>query len=96
MEQLYLARDDSVSGERAVVFYRWNGADEDPTPFLAIYKMTGANRNIRAARGDRFILSEDDSTIYAASFLGRKWDCGLDEMGVLDRFHRILTGWSTE
>jgi hypothetical protein len=79
-----------------VVFSRWNGQDEEPTPFMAIYKMTGANRTVRANRGDRFILSEDDSTIYAASFLDQDWDCGLDEVDVLNRFHRILTGWTTE
>lgn len=96
VDKITIARDDSVSGERAVVFYHWNGIDQEPTPFLAIYKMTGTNRTVRATRENRFILSEDESTIYAASFLGREWDCGLDEMDVMDRFHRILNGWSIE
>ncbi len=96
VDKITIARDDSVSGERAVVFYHWNGDKKEPTPFLAIYKMTGTNRTVRATRENRFILSEDESTIYAASFLGRKWDCGLEEMDVMDHFHRILSGWPVE
>jgi hypothetical protein len=79
-----------------VIFYHWNGTEEEPTPFLAIYKITGVNRTVRAGRSNRFILSEDESTIYAASLLDSKWNCGLDEMDVLNRFHRILSGWANE
>lgn len=96
VEQITLGRDDSVSGERAVVFYHWNGTQEEPTPFLVIYKLTGINRTIRAAQAGRFILSEDDSTIYAASLLASKWDCGLDETDVRDRFHRTASGWTND
>lgn len=94
--EITIGRDDSVTGERAVVFYFWNGAEEEPTPFLAVYQLSGVNRGIRASQGDRFVLSEDDSTIYAASFLDSKRDCGLEEMDVLARFHRILSGWAGE
>ncbi len=96
VDQITIGRNDSVSEERAVIFSHWNGTEEEPTPFLAIYKLTGVNRNIRAARGNRFILSEDDSTIYAATFYDSLWDCGLEENDVLDRFHRILSGWTNE
>lgn len=96
VDEITIGRDDSVAGERAVVFYHWNGVEEEPTPFLVIYKLTGINRTVRAARGDRFILSEDDSTIYAASFVPCKWNHGLDEMDVLNRFHRTVTSWSNE
>lgn len=95
--QITISRNDSVAnGERAVVFYHWNGVEEEPTPFMAIYQLSGINRTIRASYGGRFILSEDDSTIYAASLIDSKWDCGLEEMDVLDRFHRILSGWANE
>ena len=96
VEQITLKRDDSVSGERGVVFYHWNGQDQEPAPFMVIYKLTGGNRTIRAAQGGRFILAEDDSTIYAAALLASKWDCGLDETGVRDRFRRTSSGWSNE
>ena len=96
VDQITLGRDDSVSGERAVVFYHWNGPETEPSPFLVIYKLTGVNRTIRAAQAGRFILSEDDSTIYAASLLASKWDCGLDEAAVRDRFHRTASSWSND
>lgn len=94
--QITIDRSDNVSEERAVIFYHWNGVEEEPTPFMSIYKLSGVNRTVRAARGSRFILSEDDSTIYAASFLESKWNCGLEEVDVLNRFHRILSGWANE
>lgn len=96
INQITISRNDSVSGERAEVFYHWNGTQEEPTPFMAIYQLTGVNRTARAARNGRFILSEDDSTIYAAAFLDSKWDCGLEEADVLDRFNRIVTDWTNE
>lgn len=96
VNEVTVTLDTSVSGERAVIFQHWNGPDEEPTPFLAIYLLTGINRNIRAEQGDRFILSEDTSTIYAASFVPCKWNHGLDEMEVLNRFHRTVTSWANE
>ena len=85
---------------RGTAYHGWQVQKNDVTVAEtvedAIYKLTGVNRNIRAARGNRFILSEDDSTIYAATFYDSLWDCGLEENDVLDRFHRILSGWTNE
>ena len=94
--EITIERDDSVTGERGVVFYHWNGPEEEPSPFMVIYKLTGINRTLRATQGDRFILSEDDSTIYAANLIPCKWDHGLDETDVLNRFHRTITSWANE
>lgn len=91
---LTVHRGDSVPGQRAVVFSRKVG-QEDAQPFLSIYKFTGANRNLRAVSGGRFILAEDSSTVYAAAFLG-SWNCGLDENGLLDSFRLIVSSWSGE
>lgn len=95
-DQLTISRDDRTSGERAVIFSRWNGADTEPTPFLAIYKLTGVNRTTRATRGSRFILTEDASTIYAASFFESDWDCGLNEASLRDNFRLILKSWAND
>ena len=96
VNEVTVTLDNSVSGERAVVFQHWNGPEEEPTPFLAIYLLTGINRTNRAEQGDRFILSEDTSTIYAASLVPCKWNHGLDEMEVLNRFHRTVTSWAND
>ena len=66
-------------------------------PFLNIYKLTGTNSQQRAKLPGRFSLQPGDSdtdVIYAAMFEDGGWDCGLDEAGVIERFHRIPTDWA--
>ena len=93
--RLIITRNDSVSGQRAVNFSLWQGEDREPLPFLSIYKLTGASRSLRAASGSRFILAEDSSTIYAATFYST-WDCGLDQSGLLENFRLIVSSWSSD
>ncbi|MBE6972668.1 MAG: hypothetical protein E7440_02155 [Ruminococcaceae bacterium] len=91
--RLTIYRNDSVSGQRAVVFALWQGAEKEPLPFLSIYKLTGASRSTRADSGNRFILAEDSSAVYAATFYNT-WNCGLDENGLLENFRLIVSSWS--
>lgn len=92
-DKLVVYRNDSVSGQRAVIFARWQGEDKEPLPFLSIYKLTGASRSLRATSGNRFILAEDSSTIYAATFYNT-WDCGLDQNSLLENFRLMVRDWS--
>ncbi|MEG1240890.1 MAG: hypothetical protein RR949_03240 [Oscillospiraceae bacterium] len=89
-------RDISSTGERRMVFSRWNGPESEPTDFLTIYTLTGANRASRATIGNRQPLLEDASTIYACEFAKDGWNCGLDRDGLLERFSLIRNAWSTE
>lgn len=92
-----LSRDDSVVGERSVIFSLLpKGEGSDPVPFLAVYKLTGTNQVIRAQMGDRFTLLQEDDAIYAAEFFKESWDCGLDEDELAERFDLIRTEWSME
>lgn len=92
-DRLIIYRNDSVSGQRAVIFALWQGEGKEPLPFLSIYKLTGASRSMRATSGNRFILAEDSNTIYAATFYNT-WDCGLDQNGLLENFRLIVSSWS--
>jgi len=94
-ERLTIYRNDSVSGQRTVVFALWMGEDREPAPFLSIYKLTGANRSSRAVLAGRFILAEDASAgaIYSAAFFDG-WDCGLDQAGLLENFQLIISSWT--
>lgn len=95
--QLTLSRkDNTVNGERAVVFSHWLGEETEPTPFLTIYRLTGANRELRSRMGNRFPLVEQTDTIYAAEFHDNDWDCGLDKESLAAGFHLIRTAWSAE
>ena len=96
--KIILSRSDLSGGsERAVVFSYWEeGSLAEPVPFLVIYKLTGSNREMRAALTGRFrLMSEEeagDATIYAARLLTDGWDCGLDEEGVRENFALITSG----
>ena len=92
-DKLTIYRNDSVSGQRAVVFALWQGEDKEPLPFLSIYKLTGASRSLRATSANRFILAENSDTIYAATFYNT-WDCGLDQNDLLESFRLIVSNWS--
>lgn len=89
-------RDNTVNGERAVVFSHWPGEDSPSTPFLTIYKLTGANREIRSRMGNRFVLLTQPDAIYAAELLPCDWDCGLDEAALIESFRLMRIEWSGE
>ena len=95
--QITLSRDDSQSGrgERAVIFSRWSGdMEEEPEPFLRVYRLTGDNREDRLHLPGRTLLWEEDSVIYAAQLLSSSWDCGLDEESLRSSFSIIRKEWS--
>lgn len=87
---LTVRRDDSVSGERAVILSRLrsDGSLED---YVAIYAITGENRYERARLDNRFLLQEEGTTVYAAKILDGK----TDENTIRSRFHVIYTDWSS-
>jgi len=90
-------RSDSVSGERSVIF---SAADEDGNvlyDYLAVYTLSGVNREERAALTGRFVLRVEGSTIYAAQLLSDAPGYGaqLTEQNVKDRFHMIYSDWET-
>lgn len=87
---LTVRRDDSVSGERAVILSRLrsDGSLED---YVAVYAITGENRYERARLDNRFLLQEEGTTVYAAKILDGK----TDENTIRSRFHVIYTDWSS-
>lgn len=95
-DRITISRNDTLSGQREVVFSLWQGAGEDPIPFLSIYRLTGSNRTTRAGYEGRFILREEESVIYAAAFYDCGWDCGLDQTSLLEHFNTIQASWYSE
>ena len=94
--KISVARNDTLSGQRQVVFSYWKGPDENPEPFLSIYKLTGSNRTTRATDSGRFVLREEAEVIYAARLYDCSWNSGLDETALLDLFRTIQTNWSND
>ena len=95
-------REQTTVGERQVIFSYLSGelgedgVPEQPEPFLVLYKLTGTSRQTRASLGNRFILTIEESTIYAAEFLESSWDCGLDENTILDHFQLVTASYSND
>lgn len=102
LNNLTLKRNDSNKGatvERSISFYYQDPQTGEEVPFLNIYKNTGTNRESRATQGERFLLTSDAEATYSAELLtieGSSWSCGLDAKGVAERFHLIVTDWSTD
>ena len=87
----------TLSDESVVTFLIYRGEEESPTPFLRIATITGTNREIKAVRGGRFILSRQPNTIYTAEIMeaGQTWEYGLTPDEVRAAFSLIATEWTS-
>lgn len=90
-----IRREDSDTGERAVVFSRWNGTDKAVTDFLVIYSISGASRDELAARPGRLILYSGPEITYAAQLLLSKedWSLAPDDAQLRRSFGLIYSEW---
>lgn len=93
MDQLSLARRDitvSSTNERGVLFYYCD------TPFLAICKNTGTNREKNASANGRIVLARDSSAIYSLELFDSASGLILSAGDLSNQFHLITTDWSTD
>ena len=94
-DQITISRNDQVTGRREVVFSRWRGEDQEPRPFLSIYRMA-SSRSSGLEEDGWIVLREEENITYAARFHRGGWDSGLDEMDLLERFNTIQRSWYSE
>ena len=82
--------------EAAVTFYAREGREGTPEPVLRIAAITGAGRENRAVRGNRFNLIRKAETIYVAELLEANgfWELGITEDEVRSAFSLIPTEWA--
>lgn len=82
------------SGEAAVTFYIRGGTRGD-LPFLRISAITGSGREMRSVRGERFILSRQQETIYTGEWLegGSVGEFYLTDEQIRSAFSLILREW---
>lgn len=92
-DRIYITRSSSQD-EASVTFYTRREGNE-PAPFLRITAITGSNREIRAVRGSRFLLSRQPKTLYAAELLegNDSWQYGMTADEVRAAFSLIQTEW---
>ena len=94
-DQITISRNDQVTGRREVVFSHWRGGDQEPEPFLSIYRRA-SNRSSSAEEDGWTVLREEENVTYAARFREGGWNSGLDEMDLLERFNTIQRSWYSE
>lgn len=94
-DQITISRNDQVTGRREVVFSHWLGEEKEPAPFLSVYRMP-SNRSADLEEEGWIILREEENVTYAARFHEDGWNCGLDEMDLLERFDTIRRSWYNE
>lgn len=95
VNRVMVSRSQNGADEIAVTFYiRAEGAEE-AQGLLKIYTITGDSRDIKASRGDRFILGRQSETIYAAELLDANgsWSYGITEDELRGGFKLITTEW---
>ena len=94
--RIAVRREDGSTGERRIVFSTVGAQGERDRDFLIIYTLTGENRVERAASAGRFVLREEEETIYSAAILGGE-TAGLpiDQTLVRERFGVIYSEWIT-
>ena len=94
-EEIMVSRSIGAD-EAAVTFYAREGRDGTPEPVLRIAAITGAGRENRAVRGNRFNLIRKAETIYVAELLEANgfWELGITEDEVRSAFSLIPTEWT--
>lgn len=94
-DQITISRNDQVTGRREVVFSNWRGEEQEPEPFLSIYRVS-SSRSSDLEEAGWIVLCEEENVAYAARFHKSSWDCGLDELDLLERFNTIRRSWYSE
>lgn len=89
-DTLTVRRSDDISGERSVILSELNRSTGEITDKLIIYTLTGENRQERSHIAGRFVIREEETTIYAASIID-----GISEEEVKERFKLAYAEWST-
>ncbi|MCL2151715.1 MAG: VCBS repeat-containing protein [Oscillospiraceae bacterium] len=88
-------REDTVSGERTVVFSYIVSEDGPYRDFLKIHKLTGDMAEEQSTRPGRIVLTSEGAAIYAFELLAPQNSFGLtfDEELIKDNFRLMYSDW---
>ena len=86
----------SASGEVTITFYIQSADGRRGKPFLRIATLTGSNREVKATRGNRFLLSRQKSAVYTAELLDANdtWEYGVSADDIRAAFSLISAEWT--
>ena len=93
LNRIWITR--SVSLDEASVTFSLLDDGRAGAPFLRITAITGSNRETRAVRGNRFLLSRQAETIYTGELLeaNETWQHGMTADEVREAFSLVPAEW---
>ena len=96
-EKVSVRREDSVPGERTIIFSFFANPTGPHEDFLKIYKLSGENAEERARAGNRVLLRMEGTSAYAFEITARPDSFGLtfNETVIRDNFRLIYSDWLT-
>jgi hypothetical protein len=92
-DQIAVRRDDTVSGERTLIFSYITGSNT--VPFLRIYALSGDNKEDRAALENRVRLPEKGETLYAFEILRTDLPITVSKGVITENFKLLYSDWAT-
>lgn len=99
-ENITVRRDDTVTGERTLIFSYLTkadntGEDEVSVDFLKIYTLSGDNKDDRAKLEGRFPLQVHSDIIYAAEIMTTEVNLTVTPKMIVDNFKLLYSDWAT-
>jgi len=94
-DKVSVRREDSVAGERTIIFSYYENENRPHQDFLKIFKLSGANAVNRATTGDRVLLLTEGTSTYAFEIVAPPNSFGLtfNETLVKDNFRLLYSDW---
>jgi len=96
-EKVSVRREDSVPGERTIIFSYFATPEGSHEDFLKIYKLSGEHAEERARAGNRVLLISEGTSSYAFEILAQPDSFGLtfNETVIRENFRLIYSDWLT-
>lgn len=88
--RIYVQQESNQYG-----FYLWNSDYTDAAELFSVYVLTGHSRQEQATEGQRFILYQGESTIYAGELYQPAADLGMTWEDLIRGFSLIHQDWKT-
>ena len=94
-EKVSVRREDSVAGERTIIFSYFEDENKPHEDFLKIYKLSGRDAPARATAGNRILLIAEGTSTYAFELVAPPNSFGLtfDENTIKENFRLIYSDW---
>ena len=86
-DRVSAVEEETTAGENQVIL------SVDNWPVLAIYTLTGENRESRAAIGERFLVRRQTGVVYAAELLEGAAMQGMDQSLLRNSFYMTVNEW---